>query len=100
MKKMMLFIWSQFRTKYGIAIALFLLWLIIFDEHSLLQHFHNKQKLNQFDEQEQFLNTKIISDKRKIKELQTNQSNLEKFAREEFLMKKENEDIFIVIEEE
>ena len=50
-------------------------------------------------EQEQYLRNKIVTDKRKIQELQTNQTNLEKFAREEFLMKKENEDVFVVEEE-
>ena len=100
MKKMLSFIWSRIRTKYGIVIAFFLLWLFFFDEHSLVQHFQNNQKLSQLVEQEQYLRDKITSDKRKIDELQTNQTNLEKFAREEFLMKKENEDVFIIIEEE
>lgn len=99
MKSMLLFIWGRFRTKYGIVIALFLVWLLFFDEHSLVQHSQNKRKLDQLIEQEQHLRDKITSDKRKIHELQTNQTNLEKFAREEFLMKKENEDVFLIQEE-
>lgn len=100
MSKMLSFIWSKLRTKYGIALALFVLWVGFFDEHSLLQHFQNKRKLVQLTEQESYLRNKIVSDKRKIQELQTNQTNLEKFAREEFLMKKENEDVFVIVEEE
>lgn len=44
--------------------------------------------------------TKIKKDKESIHELKTNRENLEKFAREKYLMKKRNEDIFIIIEEE
>lgn len=97
---MLTVIWSKLRTKYGIALTLFILWIGFFDEHSLLQHFQNNNKLAQLSEQESFLRNKITSDKRKIKELQTSQTNLEKFAREEFLMKKENEDVFVIVEEE
>ena len=42
----------------------------------------------------------IKKDKNRIHELKTNRDNLEKFAREQYLMKKKNEDIFIIIEEE
>lgn len=100
MRKVLSLIWSRVRTKYGIVITCFLLWLFFFDENSLVQHFQQRQRLSQLIEQEQFLRNKILSDQRKIKELQTNLANLEKFAREEFLMKKENEDVFVVVEEE
>ncbi|KOH44772.1 FtsB family cell division protein [Sunxiuqinia dokdonensis] len=101
MKETLSFIWSRLRTKYGIVLALFVLWVGFFDEeNSLLQHLQNRQKLSQLTEQEAYLRSKIISDKRKIQELQTNLTNLEKFAREEFLMKKENEDVFLIVEEE
>jgi cell division protein FtsB len=72
---------------------------MFFDEHSLLQHYQNREKLRQLEEQEEFYREKIEADKRKLHELQTNDENLEKFAREQFQMKKENEDIFVIIEE-
>ncbi|WP_321286954.1 septum formation initiator family protein [uncultured Sunxiuqinia sp.] len=100
MNKMIAIVWSKLRTKYGIVLAIFVLWVGFFDEHSLLQHFQNKRKLARYTEQEAYLKNKIVSDKRKIHELQTNQTNLEKFAREEFLMKKENEDVYVVVEED
>ena len=76
------------------------MWIFFFDEHNLVQHFQNKQKLSLLIEQKDFLKEKIETDQRKIKELQTNQKNLEKFAREEFLMKRSNEDVFVIVEEE
>ena len=101
MKIMLSFIWSRLRTKYGIVLTLFVLWVGFFDEeNSLLQHFQNQRKLVQLTQQESYLRNEIISDKRKIQELQTNLTNLEKFAREEFLMRKENEDVFLIVEED
>jgi len=99
MKNFLSYFWSKIRTKYGIALSIFLLWILFFDENSIVQHFQNKHKLVQLIEQEHHLRYKITSDKRKIKELQTNQKNLEKFAREEFLMKKKNEDVYLIQEE-
>jgi len=47
-----------------------------------------------------FLEEKITADKARIKALKTDTTALEKFAREKYFMKKSNEDIFIIIEEE
>jgi cell division protein FtsB len=41
---------------------------------------------------------KIKSDTKKLEELRTDRENLEKFAREQYLMKRDNEDVFIVTE--
>lgn len=100
MGKLWSLLWSKLKTKYGVVIALFVFWVGFFDEHSLLQHFQNKNKLEQLAKQEVLLRNKIVSDKRKIQELRTNLTNLEKFAREEFLMKKENEDVYLIVEED
>lgn len=85
-------------NKYGIATILFLVYILAVNEHNLIQHFQNKTKLSQLEEQEDRLRTKIEADKQKINELQTNQENLAKFAREQFLMHQENEDVFVVVE--
>lgn len=98
MKKVLHYIWLKFRSKYVIAFLVFLVWILFFDEHSLIQHYRNRQKLEQLLEQKEFFKTKIEADKRKLYELQTNDENLEKFAREQFQMKKENEDVFIIEE--
>jgi cell division protein FtsB len=54
-------------------------------------------KLNQ--EKEYYLD-KIDQDSTRLHQLKTNEENLEEFAREEYYMKKENEDIYIIVEEE
>jgi cell division protein DivIC len=86
-------------NKYLIALVGFLVWIMFFDENNLSQHQQNRQELALLQEQVSFYKQKIEADKRKLYELQTNDANLEKFAREQFLMKKANEDIFLIEEE-
>lgn len=93
-------VFKNIRKEMLLAAAFFLLWIGFFDEYNLISHFRNQQKLEQLTEQKEYLKNKILSDQRKIHELQTNRKNLEKFAREQFLMKQENEEIFLVVEEE
>ena len=57
-----------------------------------------RRKINKMEEEKEYYQSKINDDKRKIKELRTNNENLEKFAREQYLMKKPNEEIFIIDE--
>lgn len=54
------------------------------------------RKKRQMEESIKFYREKIIEDKKRLHELQTDRENLEKFAREQYYMKRDNEDIFIL----
>ncbi|MDP2336527.1 MAG: septum formation initiator family protein [Bacteroidota bacterium] len=86
-------------NKYLIVFVAFVVWIMFFDENNLMQRQKNNQELAQLEEQVDFYKHKIEADKRKLYELQTNDANLEKFAREQFFMKKADEDIYIIVEE-
>jgi cell division protein FtsB len=53
----------------------------------------------ELQEEKEFYRQKIREDSTKLHQLKTNEENLEEFAREEYYMKKDNEDIFIIVEE-
>ena len=89
---------KQFTNKYLIALSAFIVWIMFFDENNLRQHQQNLKELALLEAQVDFYKHKIESDKQKLYELQTNDENLEKFAREQFLMKKADEDIFLIVE--
>jgi cell division protein FtsB len=91
---------KKVRKEIIFASVFFILWISFFDDYNLIQHFRDQNKLEQLTEQKEYLKNKILSDQRKIHELQTNRKNLEKFAREQFLMKKRNEEVFVIVEEE
>ena len=86
-------------NKYLVVLAIFVVWVVFFDENNLMKHRQNLAELAQIEAQVDFYKHKIEADKRKLYELQTNDENLEKFAREQFLMKKADEDVFVIVEE-
>jgi len=87
-------------NKYTITIAAFLVWVIIFDRNNLIFSYNLKSQLNKLKKEKEYYSTEIKKNKEAIKELTTNNKTLEKFAREKYLMKKENEDIFVIIRPE
>ena len=84
-----------FTNRYVIIFIGFSIWMFFFDENSYLVH---KEFNNEIDELEiaiDFYKKKIKEDKTTIKNLQDS-LQIERFAREEYLMKKKNEDIYII----
>jgi cell division protein DivIC len=77
----------------------FLLWLLLFDQNNLAERRKSNHEYNQLIEEKAYYLQKIEEDRKRINELKTNTENLEKFAREQYLMKKDNEDIFVIVEE-
>jgi len=98
-KELLIRILKNSFNKYLIVFVAFGVWIMFFDDNNLMQHRKNLEELAQLEAQVDFYKHKIEADKRKLYELQTNDENLEKFAREQFLMKKADEDIFVIVEE-
>ncbi len=90
--------WKKLKNKYILATTLFVLWVAFFDQNNLLERFQNLRVLNRLEDDKTYFEKKIVEDARRLKELKTNDENLEKFAREQYLMKRPNEDVFIVKE--
>lgn len=90
----------KLRNKYFLTILIFLLWMLIFDSSNWLEILATRRRIRQLEADKMYYIQKIEEDRRKIHELQTNTENLEKFAREQYLMKMPNEDIFIINEDD
>ena len=88
------------KNKYLIAIVLFLLIVLFIDDNNLIERLNLFSEKKDLNHQVEFYEQKIEDSNRKLEELKTNSENLEKFAREEYFMKKENEDIYIIVEED
>ncbi|WP_096428343.1 FtsB family cell division protein [Labilibaculum antarcticum] len=87
------------RNKYVITFVGFYFWLFFFDQRSVWERMEHENKIESLEKEKAYFIEKIETDKNRIDELKTNRENLEKFAREQYLMKKDNEDIFIMIKE-
>ncbi len=88
----------RLKNKFFITGLIFILWMLVFDNSNWLSMLNTRRKINRMEDEKEYYQKKITDDKRKIRELRTNGENLEKFAREQYLMKKTNEEIFIIDE--
>jgi len=86
------------KNKYVLAVVVLTVWMLFFDQNNLIDRVVNMRKYQQLKKDKEYYQTKIEEDRKKLLELRTNRENLEKFAREQYLMKKDNEDIFVIEE--
>mgnify|MGYP001451904539 FL=1 len=97
-------IWKKIRpwvrNKYIITILIFIIWLLFFDNNNLVDRIKEINHLRQLEKDRKYYLERIDKDSKSLQQLKTNNKNLEKFAREKYLMKKDNEDIFVVVEED
>ena len=89
-----------FRNKFLLTIAIFVVWIFLFDSNNLLDRIKDIRNLNQLKSDREYYIEKTTQDSLRLKELKTDNANLEKFAREQYLMKRDNEDIFVVVKKE
>ena len=86
-----------FRNKYILTILIFFVWILLLDSNNLISRVSDMRELHKLKRDREYLQNKVEADKKKINELKTDNHNLEKFGREQYLMKKPDEDLFIVL---
>ena len=84
------------KNKYFIAAVGFVVWMLFFDPKDLGLINARNQKLKELKLSEQHLTVLIKDTKKELSLLKTDAASIEKYAREKFFMKKDNEDLFIV----
>jgi len=87
---------GRLRNKYLLTGSFFLIWMFFFDPKDIPSDFARKSKLNELQKSEQHLNQLIAETSKDLNLLKTSPQTIEKYARENYLMKKDNEDVFII----
>lgn len=85
------------KNRYIITLIIFLIWVILIDPNNLISRVRDLRTRNRLVREKEFYMGRIEEDRRKLDELRTSNENLEKFAREQYLMKKPDEDLFIIV---
>ncbi len=85
-----------FSNKYLITGIAFAIWMLFFDRNDLSLQLKRVNELHKLQESEKVMGNQIADTRQELKLLKTNPETLEKYAREKFMMKKENEDLYIV----
>ena len=91
---------APFRNPFLIAATLFVIWLVFFDRNNLISQRHLQNTIDNMEAKKVYYEEQIEQVSEQNNNLFTNQDALEKFARENYLMKKDNEDIFVIVEED
>ena len=84
---------------YFVAGMLFLFWMLFLDSNDLYTQYKLKSQLNLLESEKEFYHQKIEEVELEREQLLTDIEALEKFAREKYLMKKESEDLYVIVEE-
>ncbi len=84
-------------TKYFVTIFLFLIWMVFFDNTSFLVVNELNNEVNRYEQQLAYYKDEYRKNDDFYKKLMNNKSEKEKFARENYFMKKPNEEIFILV---
>jgi cell division protein FtsB len=87
-----------FKNKYFLVSLAFVVWMIFFDKNDLFSQFQYHQQLNTLKQQRDFYQKETTQVNKDLDELTSDPQKLEKFAREKYLMKKDNEDVFVIVQ--
>ncbi len=82
-------------NKYVLILMIFVVWMFFLDNYSFLEHQKINKKLNDIKQNKAFFESEIKKDSTQIKHLK-NPNEAERYAREVYFMKKENEDVYII----
>jgi cell division protein DivIC len=77
------------------TVLVFLVWMTFFDENSFISTIKNQMKLAEMENERDHYLKEIAESTADLKLLQNDKELLEKFAREKYLMKKDDEEIFV-----
>ena len=96
--KLLTHIPAWLKNKYLIALAEFAAIMLFFDKNDVFTQSARKRQLRDLQESKQYYTGRIATERKELEELKSNPGTLEKYAREKYLMKRDNEDLYIIPE--
>lgn len=86
------------KNKYLIATVAFVVWMVFFDHNNLLLHLQYRNELNELSKSKKYYQEQIDKTKKEVEQMHSNPQWMEKVAREQYLMKRDNEDVYLIKE--
>jgi cell division protein FtsB len=87
---------SWLKNKYFLATAFFISWMLFFDHNDLFLQRQRANELSELKETKAYYQSQIDQTRKDVEEIRINTASLEKIAREKYMMKKDNEELFII----
>ena len=88
------------KSKITWIVVIFGVWMVFFDQNSLIRQISLSRELNKAQKQEQYYRKEIAKDSLQLEKLKTDDKEVEKLAREKYMMKKDDEKIFLIVRED
>lgn len=92
-----MFLFKIIKNKYFLTIVALIVWLVFFDKNDVFTQYELIQKCQKLEKDKEYYLREIDNNKLNLNELRTNKKSLETFSREKYLMKKENEDVYVFV---
>jgi cell division protein DivIC len=88
---------KQLKNKYILTAGAFAVWMLFFDNRDIITtHFKQRAELNRLEESRAYYQKEINNTRKELDQLKSDPRILEKYAREKYRMKKDNEDLFVI----
>lgn len=87
------------RNFYILVGLVFVVWMIFFDSNDLISQYQMRSHYKELESEKEYYNEKIVEVKEEQQALLSNMDKLERFARENYLMRKPNEDVYVIVKE-
>jgi cell division protein FtsB len=86
------------KSKYLISFAAFCVVMLFLDKNDLITQYSRRKELDDLQKSKHYYTTQINTERKELEGLKNNPATVEKYAREKYLMKRENEELFIIPE--
>lgn len=86
------------KNKYFLSATAFIAWILFFDPRDVFTQIEHHKELKELQESKAWYQKEIAKESAEAEQLKTNPATVEKYAREKYLMKRENEDLFVIPE--
>ena len=90
--------WNRYirRYKYAVAFVVFLVIIGVVDENSLLVRYHRRMEISNLKSEINKYQQQYDEESARLQSLKSNPEAVEKLAREKYLMKRADEDVFVI----
>lgn len=85
------------KNKYFLTITGIIVWLLFFDKNDVFTQYELIDRCRKLNKEKEYYISEIENNKLSLQELRTNKKSLETFSREKYLMKRDNEDVFVFV---
>lgn len=89
---------SFLKNKFLIAFAVFCVVMLFLDRNDIFTQFERRKELRDLEQSKKYYTTQVATERKELEALKSNPGTVEKYAREKYLMKRDNEELFIISE--